>query len=77
MVQLYVSWPEATIPSLPKRQLVAFKRLQILPARSETVHFVVPGLQLMVWLDKNTGFKVLPGTYLMVFVEFRSDLVQL
>ena len=76
MVQLYVSWPEATIPSLPKLQLVAFKRIEILPSRSETVNFAVPGLQLMVWVDTNTGFKVLPGKYCMAFLIFRYTIAQ-
>ena len=57
------SWPDASIPSLPKLQLVAFKRLQIEPSKSETVNFAISGLQLMVWVDSNTGFKALPGQY--------------
>ena len=76
VVQLYVSWAEATIPSLPKLQLVAFKRIEILPSRSETVTFAVQGLQLMVWVDTNTGFKVLPGKCCMAFLKFHYNMAQ-
>ncbi len=61
VIQVYVSWLNARIPSLPRLQLVDFRRVHIPVNKTVTEQFVIERHKFMVWVDKHTGYAALPS----------------
>lgn len=62
VVQLYVSENNPTVLR-PKKELKAFKKVELAAGEKETVSFEVKLSDLAFWNDKSRAWEVNPGTY--------------
>ena len=62
VIQVYMTWDNKSLPA-PKIQLVAFKRKMLVMGTSTVVEFTVTADQMALWVDDQTGFKVMPGKW--------------
>ncbi len=61
VVQLYVKSPTAAME--PAKQLKAFAKVTLDPGKSTTVQLDLPADAFAAWINANTGWTVVPGTY--------------
>ncbi|KAI5807721.1 family 3 glycoside hydrolase [Peziza echinospora] len=60
--QLYISYPNTTIPDVPVRQLRGFEKVELESGESRVVEFVVLRRDLMVWEGGRYGVYVGPSS---------------
>ena len=63
VIQVYMTWDEKTLPA-PRIQLVGFNRTVLVIGTSTVVEFTVTADQMALWMDDQTGFKVMPGKWI-------------
>ena len=64
VVQLYVSAPDAAVPT-PLRQLRAFSKVSLEPGESTTVTFALDDRAYAYWDVRTSGWLVAAGTYVL------------
>jgi beta-glucosidase len=73
VVQLYVRDVEASVKR-PSKQLVAFERIRLQPAETQTVSFSVPSEQLAFWDMSKSAWVVEPGALEVMVGSSSSDI---
>lgn len=73
VVQLYVSQRNPAVVR-PKKELKAFRRVELAPGRSGEVEFELDRSALAYWDDRTHGWRVDPGEYVLSLGTSSADI---
>ena len=73
VVQLYVSQRNPTVVR-PKKELKAFRRVELAPGKSREVEFELDRSALAYWDDRTHGWRVDPGEYVLSLGTSSADI---
>ena len=73
VVQLYVSQRNPTVVR-PKKELKAFRRVELAPGKSREVEFELDRSALAYWDDQTHGWRVDPGEYVLSLGTSSADI---
>jgi beta-glucosidase len=73
VVQLYVTEKNPTV-ARPKKELKAFKKVNLAPGTSEVITFEVNHKDLAFWNDKSHKWQVNPGEYIVSLGTSSADI---
>ncbi len=61
VVQVYISWHHVQTVSMPRRQLVDFRRVSLEVNKPQRLEFKVTRPNMMLWMNKHVGYEVPKG----------------